>query len=81
MTTLHASPFEAGEEVLLRALEEEASCILYPSLIAKSAFIGKVAAVEDDLQGCKIWLNFREFHAACFFPRSSFRRIGLLEFE
>lgn len=47
--------FESSEEDLLRTLEEASS--KYPALIAKSAIIGKVADVERDLQGCKIWLS------------------------
>jgi hypothetical protein len=60
--------FEASEEVLLRALEE-ASC-KYPALIAKSAIIGKVVGVEDQLQGCTIWLSESSMLASSLVPHS-----------
>ncbi|CBI32813.3 unnamed protein product, partial [Vitis vinifera] len=46
---------EISEEDLLRYLDEASSKC--PSLIGKSAFIGRVTGVDPDSKGCKIWLS------------------------
>lgn len=46
---------DISEEDLLWYLDEASS--KYPSLIGKSAFIGRVTDVDHDCRGCKIWLS------------------------
>lgn len=58
--------FEASEEDLLSTLEEASR--KYPSLIAKSAFIGKVADVVCELKGCTIWLSESSMLASSLKP-------------
>lgn len=46
---------EVSEDELQCTLDEASS--KYPSLIGKSALIGRVANVQPNSRGCKIWLS------------------------
>lgn len=59
---------EPNEEDVRYLLEEAAG--KYPSLIGKSAFIGRVAQVDPDSKGCKIWLSEPSMVASSLTPGS-----------
>ncbi|GKV28905.1 hypothetical protein SLEP1_g37892 [Rubroshorea leprosula] len=59
---------EVSEEELRRLLEVASS--RYPSLIGKSAFIGRVNDVDSESRGCKIWLSEASMVAASLTPGS-----------
>ncbi|GLT95713.1 hypothetical protein SLE2022_133800 [Rubroshorea leprosula] len=59
---------EVSEEDLRRLLEVASS--RYPSLIGKSAFIGRVNDVDSESRGCKIWLSEASMVAASLTPGS-----------
>ncbi|KAL5732649.1 hypothetical protein ACOSP7_032004 [Xanthoceras sorbifolium] len=53
-----------------QSILEEAS-IRYPTLIGKSAVIGRVTNVETESRGCKIWLSESSMLASSFAPGST----------
>ncbi|KAK6263322.1 hypothetical protein QUC31_009138 [Theobroma cacao] len=59
---------EVSEEVLRCSLEEVSR--RYPSLIGKSAFIGRVSDVGLETRGCKIWLSESSMVASYLAPGS-----------
>lgn len=60
--------FESTQEDLLCSLEEASS--KYPTLIGKSAIIGKVVNVVHETKGCKIWLSESSMVASSLTPGS-----------
>lgn len=60
--------FELTEDSLASSLEEAST--KYPSLISKSAFIGKLIDVERNSRGCKIWLSEPSMLASSLAPGS-----------
>lgn len=60
---------EVSEEELLCSLGEATD--KYPSLIGKSAFIGRVTDVGDESKGCKIWLSESSMVASYLAPGST----------
>ncbi|GFS46761.1 cam interacting protein 111 [Actinidia rufa] len=60
---------EVSEEDLLCSLGEATD--KYPSLIGKSAFIGRVTDVGDESKGCKIWLSESSMVASYLAPGST----------
>ena len=60
--------FELTEDSLASSLEEAST--KYPSLISKSAFIGKLVDVERNSRGCKIWLSEPSMLASSLAPGS-----------
>src|SRR4051812_30783738 len=54
-TSISRPDFELGEDDFLCSLEEASS--KFPSLISKSALVGRVTDVETDSKGCKVWLS------------------------
>lgn len=65
MTSLDS---EISEEDLRCSLEEVLR--QYPSLIGKSAFIGRVNDVDLETRGCKIWLSENSMVASYLTPGS-----------
>ena len=59
---------EVSEEDFRCSLEEVSR--LYPSLIGKSAFIGRVNDVDSEIRGCKIWLSENSMVASYLAPGS-----------
>lgn len=59
---------EASEEDYQSFIEEASR--LYPSLIGKSAFVGKVTGVESESRGCKLWLSETSMVACSLAPGS-----------
>ncbi|XWS49534.1 hypothetical protein CRYUN_Cryun12cG0011300 [Craigia yunnanensis] len=59
---------EVSEEEFRCSLEEVSR--RYPSLIGKSAFIGKVNDVDFETRGCKIWLSENSMVSSYFAPGS-----------
>lgn len=58
-----------NEEELRRSIEEASAA--FPSLIGKSAIIGRVADVaSESIRGCKIWLSETSMVAASLSPGS-----------
>lgn len=61
--------FETSDEDLMSTLEE--ASVKYPSLIGKTAFIGRIIDIEHDHSiGCKIWLSESSMVASSFTPES-----------
>ncbi|CAN6700986.1 unnamed protein product [Malus baccata var. baccata] len=60
--------FGETEEGFASSIEQ--ASIKYPSLIAKSAFVARVADVQDDPKSCKIWLSEPSMVASSFTPGS-----------
>lgn len=60
---------EVSEDELQCTLDEASS--KYPSLIGKSALIGRVANVQPDSRGCQIWLSEPSMVAFSIVPGST----------
>ncbi|XP_062111914.1 calmodulin-interacting protein 111 [Humulus lupulus] len=61
--------YETNDEDLISILEE--ASMKYPSLIGKSAFIGRITDIDHNNSiGCKIWLSESSMVASSFTPGS-----------